>query len=91
DVDFCVKVHFSGYRNIWTPHVLLYHHESLSRGYEDTPEKQQRFASEVEFMQNKWGDRLKTDEFYNNNLSLIGEKSLYGCRFDYTDISLLGA
>jgi glycosyltransferase involved in cell wall biosynthesis len=91
DVDFCLKVHFSGYRNIWTPHVLLYHHESLSRGYEDTPEKLQRFAGEIEYMQKKWNTRLKTDEFYNSNLSLKGEQFLYSCRFDYTDVCLLGA
>lgn len=36
DVDFCLKVKELGYRNIWTPAVLLYHHESQSRGTEKT-------------------------------------------------------
>ncbi|HEY0179039.1 MAG TPA: glycosyltransferase family 2 protein, partial [Dokdonella sp.] len=39
DIDFCLRVEQAGYRNLWTPFAELYHHESASRGYEDTPEK----------------------------------------------------
>ena len=39
DVDFCLRVREAGYRNVWTPYAELYHHESATRGYEDTPEK----------------------------------------------------
>lgn len=69
DVDFCIKVRESGFRNIFTPYALLYHHESISRGQEDSPEKQARFAGEVSFMKEKWGSLLKKDPFYNPNLS----------------------
>lgn len=69
DVDFCLKVRKAGYRNLWTPHAELYHHESISRGHEDTPEKQARFRKEVEHMQAKWGDALKQDPYYNPNLT----------------------
>lgn len=70
DVDFCLKVRDAGYRNVWTPYAELYHHESATRGYEDTPEKQARFSSEVIFMQTKWGDLLFKDPAYNPNLTL---------------------
>ena len=70
DVDFCLKVRERGYRNIWTPHAELYHHESASRGREDTPERQARFKSEVEYMLATWGHELKRDPFYNDNLSI---------------------
>ena len=43
DVDFCLRLHEAGYRNIWTPYALLYHYESKSRGYEDTPENTSGF------------------------------------------------
>ncbi len=69
DVDFCLKVRSAGYRNLWTPHAELYHHESVSRGTEDTPEKMQRFTAEVEFMQSKWGSQLLQDPYYNPNLT----------------------
>ncbi len=69
DVDFCLKVRQAGYRNLWTPYAELYHHESISRGQEDTPEKQARFNKEVTFMVNKWADQLKIDPYYNPHLT----------------------
>ncbi|MCQ8850419.1 glycosyltransferase family 2 protein [Alteromonas stellipolaris] len=69
DVDFCLKVHTAGYRNLFTPWAELYHHESISRGEEDTPEKIQRFNKESTYMKEQWGDLLKADPAYNKNLS----------------------
>lgn len=73
DVDFCMKVKALGYRNVWTPYAKLYHHESISRGNEDKPEKIQRFNSEVEYMKSSWGDLLQDDPYYNKNLTLQHE------------------
>lgn len=70
DVDFCLRVKAAGYRNVWTPFAELYHHESASRGLEDTPEKLARFQNEVNFMTARWGDSLHVDPAYNPNLSL---------------------
>jgi glycosyltransferase involved in cell wall biosynthesis len=70
DVDFCLKVRAAGYRNFWTPYAELYHHESASRGAEDTLEKRDRFRLEVEYMTEKWGDALVNDPAYNPNLTL---------------------
>ena len=72
DVDFCLRIAARGYRNIWTPEAELYHHESATRGYEDTPEKQRRFQGEVAFMQERWGELLQADPNYNPNLALAG-------------------
>jgi len=73
DVDFCLKVRAAGFRNVWTPYALLTHHESVSRGYEDTPEKRARFASETTFMKQKWGRQFESDPYYNPNLTLERE------------------
>lgn len=70
DVDFCLKLLAHGYRNVWTPFAELYHHESASRGSEDTLEKKARFKSEVDYMIQTWGDRIRNDPGYNPNLSL---------------------
>ncbi len=70
DVDFCLKVREAGFRNIYTPYAVLYHHESISRGQENSPEKQARFDGEVAFMKRKWGNALTQDPYYNPNLSL---------------------
>ena len=69
DVDFCLKIRSRGYRNIYLPHVVLYHYESKSRGYEDTPEKQARFAKEIQYMQKKWQLLGYRDPCYNPNLT----------------------
>ncbi len=73
DVDFCLKVREAGYRNVWTPFAELYHHESLSRGIEDTPEKKERFKSEVLHMLARWGDTLRQDPYYSPHLTLRRE------------------
>ena len=69
DVDFCIKVREAGYRNLWTPYAELYHHESVSRGAEDTPEKQARANAEVDFIKSKWGSLLTEDPYYSPHLT----------------------
>ncbi len=73
DIDFCLRVRELGYRNVWTPFAELYHHESATRGHEDTPEKKARFDKEVSYMKNRWGDRLVNDPYYSPNLTLESE------------------
>lgn len=73
DIDFCLRLLKSGYRNVWTPHAELVHHESASRGYEDTPEKLARFNAEIRKMQSIWTEMLCNDPAYNPNLTLSGE------------------
>ena len=70
DIDFCLRVKQAGYRNIWTPYAELYHHESASRGTENTPEKQARFLSEVHYMMQAWDGQLQNDPAYSPNLTL---------------------
>jgi GT2 family glycosyltransferase len=71
DVDYCLKIRERGYLIVYTPYAELYHYESLSRGFEDTPEKQARFKKEIEYFQSKWKDVLaKGDPYYSPNLTL---------------------
>ncbi|MGY8718629.1 MAG: glycosyltransferase family 2 protein [Verrucomicrobiia bacterium] len=69
DIDFCLRVQRAGYRNLWTPFAELYHHESASRGIEDSPEKLDRFAGEISVMRERWTAVLDRDPAYNPNLS----------------------
>lgn len=73
DVDFCLRIVDAGYRNIYTPFAELYHHESATRGYEDTPEKRARFTGEIDYMKERWGDKLMNDPAYSHNLTLSYE------------------
>lgn len=70
DTDLCLRIIEKGYKNVWTPFAELYHHESASRGYDDSAEKQARYQCELEYLQRRWGSLLVNDPAYNPNLSL---------------------
>ncbi|GJE69672.1 glycosyltransferase family 2 protein [Methylorubrum podarium] len=69
DVDLCLRIRAAGYRIVWTPHARLVHHESKSRGAEDTPEKRARFEAESRVMRERWEPVLRADPYYNPNFS----------------------
>lgn len=74
DVDLCMKVRKKGYQIIWTPYAELIHHETKTRGNDDTAEKMERFCSEARFFQERWQAELAAgDPFYSPNLSLSNE------------------
>lgn len=73
DVDFCLRVREAGYQNVWTPFAEFYHHESATRGFEDTPAKKARFNQEAEYMTRTWGESLRNDPAYSPNLTLDHE------------------
>ena len=68
DIDFCMRIASLGYRNVWTPYAELYHHESATRGYDETPKKKARLMTEIELMRQRWGNAMFDDPAYNPNL-----------------------
>jgi len=70
DVDFCLRLRQAGHRNIWTPYAELIHHESVSRGTDDTTEKHIRAAMEQKLMRERWSRWLEADPAYSPNLTL---------------------
>jgi len=56
---------------VYTPHAILYHHESVSRGMDN--HKEEEFAKAIEYMQHKWKCRSYRDPYYNPNLTLVDE------------------
>jgi hypothetical protein len=67
----------AGYRNVWTPYAEMNHHESASRGEEDSPAKIARFKQEIDFIKARWGDSLLHDPAYSDNLTLFVEDFSY--------------
>ena len=71
DIDFCLRIRDHGYEIVQNPFALMYHYESKTRGYEDSPEKKKRFESEVRRMYSLWPDQLRSeDPYYNPNYDL---------------------
>jgi O-antigen biosynthesis protein len=63
DVDLCLRAGQRGYVVVYTPHALLYHEESSTRG-KLHPEEDERFFCD------RWGPPFQLeDEYYNPNFS----------------------
>lgn len=72
DVDYCQRLIQSGLRIVYSPSALLYHHEGMSRGVEQSghysnPQEEYNFFK-------KWiKNREYQDPYYNQNLSYENE------------------
>lgn len=88
DVDFCFKLWEAGYYNVLRNDVVLYHHESLSRGLDEHDEnKWERLLSEKRNLYARHPQLDGKDPFYHMNL--IDNASDYRCnyKFAYEDSS----
>ena len=71
DVDICMKVRKSGELIMFNPYATLHHYESKSRGFENTPEKQERFNREIWHFAVQVEKELEAgDPYYNRNQTL---------------------
>ena len=69
DIDLCLKARSAGLKIIFTPHAKLIHQESVTRGFDNTPQKIERLSTELSVMKSRWGQQLDEDPAYNPNLS----------------------
>lgn len=82
DVDFCFKLIEAGYYNVQRNDVVLYHHESLSRGLDEQDEdKWKRLLTEKENLYGKHPQMNGSDPFYHR--ALIDNASDYVCNYKF--------
>lgn len=86
DVDFCLKILEQGRINLYCAEAVLFHHESISRGLDTTPEKRKRFESELDFLQKQWEVYINNDPAYNINLTLKKENFSIKLAQNYNNI-----
>lgn len=73
DIDFCLKLREQGLRHVYLPHVELYHHECMTRGFcASTQEKSSQFLHEQERMRRRWPLYWDYDPCYSMHLSKTG-------------------
>lgn len=65
DVDLCLKVGSLGYRVLYTPYAVLYHHEAFSKTSRDLVPH----PEEVARMRFKWDSIIAADPYYSPNLT----------------------
>lgn len=84
DVDLCYTVFEKGYYNIVRNDVMLYHHESLSRGNDgDSPEKQLRLLSEKDTLYERHQPLYGKDPFYHPYLTTDMLEQAYSPAYRY--------
>ncbi len=67
DVDFCLKLIDQGYRNVYLPHVRLYHQELKSWDVELTAEQRNTIhQSATQLMQQRWSKILTADPCFSS-------------------------
>ena len=70
DIDLCLRSGAAGFKTLWTPHAVMLHHESASRGTYFTPAKERRYEASRAAMVARWRQDLEHDPHYNPNLSI---------------------
>jgi len=65
DVDFCLRAGAAGFRVLWTPFARLVHHESASRGSDDTQTNRVRFGLEKAALRKRHRTDELEDRAYN--------------------------
>ncbi len=84
DVDLCYTIHELGYYNVVRNDVILYHHESLSRGKDgESAEKQLRLQREKDILYERHQDIYGTDPYYHHNLTMDMLEAEYSPAFHY--------
>lgn len=68
DTDYCLRLRQAGKRVLWTPFAKLLHHESASRGKDESPARKAGGKREMLNFRTRWG--TYKDPFYNPNLAL---------------------
>ena len=70
DVDLCYKLVEAGYYNVVRNDVVLYHHESVSRGRDALdPQKEKRLHENLKMLKERHPVLTERDPFYNDNLA----------------------
>jgi GT2 family glycosyltransferase len=73
DIDFCLKLRRSGWRNIYVADAVLIHHESKSRIRDHAPSQVERYSRELLAFQQRWSIGEFVDPLFNPNLDPSSE------------------
>jgi GT2 family glycosyltransferase len=66
DIDFCLRLHAAGYRNVYRGDARLIHHESQSRGADDASlATRRRLSGETKHFLARWSHFLEADPHFS--------------------------
>ena len=88
DVDLCYKIYEAGYNNVVDNEVQLWHHESLSRGSDNSPEKMGRHMAEREGLYQRHPKLWGHDPYYHPGLTSYYLDVNYSFAYEYVTESI---
>ena len=83
DVDFCYKLYKAGYNNVIDNEIHLWHHESLSRGSDESPEKLARLMQEKQKLYHKHSRLWEEDPYYHPGFTTDILDTSYSFDYEY--------
>lgn len=83
DVELCFRIYKNGYYNVQCNEAVLCHHESLSRGNDETTEKQIRLQNERRKMYAAHPDLYGVDPFYHPYMNTHILDTNYSYDYEY--------
>lgn len=84
DVELCFRLLRAGYHNVCCNQTFLYHHESLSRGFDAGEEKVARLHRERDFLYASYPEMWNSDKYYSKKLvtDILDRGYEPACRFE---------
>ena len=70
DVDFCLKLHKKGYKNLYCPRAVLFHYEFVTSESDKSKEVRDRHLNNQELFKEQWNEWLRRElllDKLNNN------------------------
>jgi len=83
DVDFCYRLYEEGYQNVIDNDIHLWHHESLSRGSDESPAKLNRLMLEKRKLYEKHKELWANDPYYHPFFSTDILDTGYSFAYEY--------
>lgn len=83
DVDFCYRLYEMGYNNVIDNEIYLWHHESLSRGSDESVEKQARLMDEKQRLYKKHVAVWNADPYYSRGFTTHILDTGYSFAYEY--------
>ena len=83
DVDFCYKVYEAGYDNVVDNTIHLWHHESLSRGNDESPAKLSRLMQEKRKLYQNHTKLWEEDPYYHPGFTMDILDTSYSFDYEY--------
>lgn len=84
DVDLCYKLYKAGYDNVVDNEIHLWHHESLSRGSDESPAKLKRLMEEKQKLYRKHHLLWEDDPYYHPGLTSEILDTSYSFDYEYS-------